>query len=101
MGKIRTKATCGIVVLGAFLLLLPSVGLGQTIVNCPGGNLQAAIDGAADGTTISVNGTCNENIIINFEKDNLTVNGGGGATQQSMVLISTCLRYWCSQDTQS
>ena len=62
MKKINTKLQWGFIVLGAFLLLLPSIGLGQVV--CPGSSLQAAINAASAGATITVTGTCNENITI-------------------------------------
>jgi hypothetical protein len=78
MKKLKTKSQWGFIVFGAFLLLLPSIGLGQ--VNCPGSSLQTAINAASPGATISVTGTCNENITIPWDKTNLTLNGGGTAT---------------------
>ena len=80
MKKLKTKSQWGFIVFGAFLLLLPSIGLGQ--VNCPGDSLQAAITAASPGATISVTGTCNQNITIGFDKTGLTLNGEG--RQQSM-----------------
>jgi hypothetical protein len=78
MEKIRTKSLCSFVVFAAFLLLLPSIGLGQ--VNCPGGSLQAAINASSAGATITVTGICNENISIPWDKTSLTLDGGGAAT---------------------
>jgi len=81
MEKMKTKLLCGFIVFGAFLLFLPSVGLGQTTVNCPGDNLQSALIAAPSfGQTILVNGICNENIVIPWDKFNLTLDGGGEAT---------------------
>ncbi len=79
----KTKLQWGFIVFGAFVLLLPSVGLGQ--VNCPGNNLQAAINAASPGATITVTGTCNENITIPWDKTSLTLNGGGTATINASV----------------
>jgi hypothetical protein len=76
MEKLHTKLLSGFMVFGALLLLLPSSGSGQVTVNCPGDSLQTAINNAAPGTTITVNGTCGENITIGFDKSNLTLNGG-------------------------
>ncbi len=92
MEKIRTRVICGLVVFGTFLLLLPSLGSGQTTVNCPGESLQAAIANALPNTTISVNGTCNENIIIGFDKTNLTLDGGGAATINGTNPIQATIR---------
>jgi parallel beta-helix repeat protein len=49
-------------------------------VNCASASLQAAVDGALPGSTISVTGTCNESILIRNEKQRLTLDGGGVAT---------------------
>jgi len=56
----------GLVVIGVFFGFLASTGEAATInVNCStGGVLQTAIDGAASGDTISVNGICNENVDV-------------------------------------
>jgi parallel beta-helix repeat protein len=78
MKRIKTKLLRGFIVLGAFLLLLPSIGLGQ--VDCPGSSLQTAINASSPGATISITGTCNENITIPWDKTSLTLNGGGTAT---------------------
>jgi len=83
MEKMKAKLQWGFIVFGAFVLLLPSIGLGQTTitVNCPGDSLQAAVGSVVlRNTTILVNGICNENITITFEPVNLTLDGGGAAT---------------------
>ncbi len=49
-------------------------------VNCAAASLQAAVDGAAPGSTISVTGTCSESVLIRNEKQRLTLDGGGVAT---------------------
>lgn len=75
----HTKISAITVVFGVFIWLVPSV---EAQVNCdvdPPGSLQAAIDAAATGATITVSGTCNENVVIQEEKIRLTVDGGGTA----------------------
>jgi len=94
MEKKKTKLLCDFIVFGAFLLLLPSVGLGQTTVNCPGDNLQTAINNAVFGTTISVNGTCNESIVIGFDKTGITLDGGGAATINGTDPIEATIRVY-------
>jgi parallel beta-helix repeat protein len=42
--------------------------------------LQASIDAAQPGNTISVFGTCGENVLIRNEKQRITIDGGGTAT---------------------
>jgi parallel beta-helix repeat protein len=77
----KTKV-CTFNVLVAVIWLLPSVVGAQ--VDCdidPPGALQAAINAAStDGTTITVSGTCNENVTIAEHKHRLTLEGGGTAT---------------------
>ncbi len=48
-------------------------GGGQGPVQCPADSLQAAIDGAAPGTTIFVEGTCVEDVTVTT--DDITLNG--------------------------
>lgn len=75
----KTKV-CTLSVLVAFIWLLPSV-VGAQAVDCDlGESLQAAIDAAATGATITVSGTCNENVTIREEKNRLTLDGQGIAT---------------------
>lgn len=63
MEKMKKVAICGLVVFGVFLLLLPSAGEAATInVDCTSQTIQAAITAASSGDTISVTGTCNENV---------------------------------------
>ncbi len=85
MEKIRTKIVSVLAAFGAILLLLPSAGLGQAeiTVNCPTDSLQLAISGAPTVPpfrTILVNGTCNENITITWEKPYIILDGQGAAT---------------------
>ena len=66
-------------VLAVFLWMLPVIGWAQG-VTCPGDSLQDAIDGAGAGDTITVAGTCAENVLIPEGMDGVTLNGGGTAT---------------------
>lgn len=50
-----------------------------TDIDCSSTSLQATIDSASDGDTINVKNTCNENIFIHTDKDNLTIRGISGA----------------------
>lgn len=52
----------------------------STAVTCPANSLQAAIDAAAPGATLTVSGTCSENILIRNEKQRITINGLGAAS---------------------
>ena len=55
-------------------------------VVCPVGSLQSAINGARAGATLSVVGTCNENILIRNEKQRITIDGAGaGAGTRATV----------------
>ncbi len=79
----HTKISAITVVFGVFIWLVPSV---EAQVNCdvdPPGSLQAAINAAPPvgaPVTITVSGTCNENIFIGENKHRLTLDGGGTAT---------------------
>jgi parallel beta-helix repeat protein len=56
---------------------------GWSHVDCgqePAGALQRAIDRARPGDTITVSGTCYENVFIPADKDLLTLDGGGTGT---------------------
>lgn len=52
----------------------------QVNVSCPTDSLQAAIDNATPGTTILVEGACNENIVIGARKTSLTIDGQSTAS---------------------
>lgn len=60
-------------------------------VVCPGDSLQASIDAAQPGTTISVFGTCGENVLIRNEKQRITIDGGGTATINAPSAASPAL----------
>lgn len=62
-----------------FIWMSPVIGAAQT-VTCPGDSLQDAIDAASAGDTITVTGTCAENVLIPLGKDELVLDGGGTAT---------------------
>ena len=59
-----------------------TAGLAASLLTvvCPGDSLQASIDAAQPGNTISVFGSCGENILIRNEKQRITIDGGGTAT---------------------
>jgi len=84
MKKRMTKIMCCLVLGGAFLLLLPSTGLSQNCTAIMGGNsystIQAAINDATSHATISVTGTCNENLRITEGQDWLTLTGPSDKT---------------------
>ena len=85
MEKVKIRRICGLIALGAFLMLLPSGGLSQpcnaTIV---GGSsypsISAAVSAAVFGDIINVSGTCTEIVFVLANKDNITLDGGGTAT---------------------
>ena len=67
-------------------LYVLSFGLGKiftiarrSTVDCGVTSLQAAINNAIPGDTISVSGTCPENLIIANDKQRISLNGGGVA----------------------
>ena len=60
--------------------LTASLSASLLTVVCPGDSLQASIDAAQPGNTISVFGTCSENPVIRNEKQRITIDGGGSAT---------------------
>jgi parallel beta-helix repeat protein len=70
-----------LIVFAAFLWLLPSGGEAATIqVDCSSASLQAAIERAKPGDTLSVSGTCKENLVIHEEVVRITLDGQGKAT---------------------
>ena len=85
MEKIKIRKIYGLMALGAFLWLLPSVGLGQCNASIVGGrssyaSIIAAVSAAVPNDTINVSGTCNELVFIFPHKNSITLNGGGTAT---------------------
>jgi len=79
----RLSGIYGLVVVGLFLFLLPSIGEGANVtVDCSSQSLQAAIYAAPANTTITVKGACNENVVINENKMKITLDGLGTATIQ-------------------
>jgi len=83
------KIMCGLLFGGAFLWFLPSIGLSQCnvsvgMVSYP--SIQAAINTTTSPVTISVTGTCSENLLINELEDytRLTVPIGETATITGM-----------------
>jgi parallel beta-helix repeat protein len=99
MKKIKSKKIYGLIALGAFLWLLPSVGLGQCNVSIGATSypsINAAVSAAVFGNTINVSGTCYEVVQIFANKSGITLNGGGSATiispsvaAPSMVITGT------------
>ena len=90
----RLSGIYGLVVIGLFLFLLPSIGEGvDVIVDCSGQSLQAAIYAAPANTTIIVKGTCNENVVINENKSKITIDGLGTATIQAANATTTVTVY--------
>jgi RHS repeat-associated protein len=59
------------------LALLPSVFPATIPVNCNSQSLQPAIEAALPGDTVSVSGTCNENLLVRNEKQRITIDGAG------------------------
>jgi hypothetical protein len=49
-------------------------------VVCPVAKLQSMVDDAQAGTTLSVFGNCNENVIVRNEKQRITIDGNSNAT---------------------
>ena len=72
----------GLLVLLLFLWILPNPSQAKTRkVDCsnPKKTLQKAIDKAKPADSILVSGICNENVNIGGGKNDLTVDGQGGA----------------------
>jgi len=83
MKKIKIRKICSLIALGAFLWLLPSVGLGQCNVSIGATSyptITAALSAASPFNTINVSGTCTEIVYILAYKSHITLNGGGTAT---------------------
>jgi parallel beta-helix repeat protein len=95
MKKIKIRKICSLIALGAFLWLLPSVGLGQCNVSIGATSyptITAALSAASPFNTINVSGTCTEIVYILAYKSHITLNGGGTATIicQSPIDPSVC-----------
>ena len=69
---------CGLTIVGFVVLFLPSLGT-TAAVDCAGQSLQTAINAAVNGDTITVTGTCVENVFIREELNRITLDGGGSA----------------------
>jgi parallel beta-helix repeat protein len=69
---------CGLTIVGFFVLFLPSQGR-TAAVDCTSQSLQTAINTAVGGDTISVTGTCGENVVIGQGLNGITLDGGGTA----------------------
>jgi nitrous oxidase accessory protein NosD len=83
MKKAITGEIYGLIALGAFLCLVPSVGLGDCNISIGATtypSIMAAVSAAAFGNTINVSGTCTEIVQILANKSGITLNGGGTAT---------------------
>jgi len=83
MEKIKIRKICSLIVFGAILWLLPSVGLGQCIAKIGATEytkISDAVSAAVFGDIINVSGTCTEIVFILANKDNITLDGGGAAT---------------------
>jgi len=78
MKRKRAWGIGNLFMLAVFLWMFPVIGRAQ--VTCPGDSLQDAIDAASAGDTITVAGTCAENVLIPEGMDGITLNGGGTAT---------------------
>lgn len=91
MEKVKIRKIYCFIALGAFLWLLPSVGLGQCNVSIGATtypSINAAVSAAVLGDTINVSGTCSETVYILVNKNWIYLNGGGTATIQGMVVIT-------------
>ena len=79
----------GVGVFVAFFLFLLSVGETQGappkpfVVECPGGSIQAELDGVQPGETLTVSGFCNEGVRITEQIHDITLDGQGTATINS------------------
>jgi parallel beta-helix repeat protein len=83
MKKTKIRKIHGLIALGAFLWLLPSLGLGQCIAKIGETEytkINDAVSAAVFGDTINVSGTCKEIVLILANKSNITLDGGGTAT---------------------
>ena len=95
MDKIMIRKIYGLIALGAFLWLLPSVGLGQcnvSIGTTSYPSINDALNAAGPSTIINVSGTCNDIVTISANKNNIALNGGKTAiiTCQDPVPANVC-----------
>ena len=61
----------------------------SSIVNCPTDSLQTAIDLAQSGFTLSVAGTCNENVLIRNEKQRISIDGSGAGPGTKATIMGS------------
>jgi parallel beta-helix repeat protein len=87
----KANILCILVSLASVLCFLSLSGQTQAQdVTCTGSGtpLQAAIDAANPGDTITVTGPCSENVVIAAYQNNITLDGGGLATIDGIVSTS-------------
>jgi parallel beta-helix repeat protein len=75
----------------ALLSFAPLVQAVVINVACPGQTVQSAIDLAQPGDTVSVTGTCNENILVRNEKQRIAIVGSGGAVINGLITSSPAI----------
>jgi parallel beta-helix repeat protein len=68
----------GLAIAGFFVFFLPSQGTAAA-VDCTSESLQTAINAAVNGETVTVTGTCGENVVIRETLNRITLDGGGTA----------------------
>ena len=68
----------GLMIVGFFVLFLPAQGT-TAAVDCTSQSLQTAINTAVGGETITVSGTCGENVVVGQGLNGITLDGGGSA----------------------
>ncbi len=83
MEKAQISVIRGVGVFVAFFLFLLSVGETQGappkpfVIECPGGSIQAELDGVQPGETLTVSGFCNEGVRIGEQVHDITLDGQG------------------------
>jgi len=94
MEKAQISIIRGVGVFVAFFLFLLSGGETQGggpkkpfVLKCPGGSIQAELDGVQPGETLTVSGTCNEDVVIPEETHRITLDGQGTATINGTLTI--------------
>lgn len=81
MKTIAANRVQGLGLFAASVWFVQSVGIAATVsIDCSSASLQAAIDNAKPGDTVTVSGTCNENVRIPEQFAKITLDGGKAAT---------------------
>ena len=93
--NLLTVTTDGVVAVSGLLdqtpkgLAFVTITTSNLSVTCPGQSLQSAINSAVPGDTVTVSGTCSENILVRNEKQRITIDGAGAGAGTKATINGT------------